>query len=78
MSSCVINVKKRMKEEAHLKLSKRICKDFNISAEAVQEEISFLNAIIETHMVKAMEIAHNENMKTVMSEHIVQANGVRY
>jgi len=50
MSSCVINVKKRMKEEAYLKISNRVTKEFNLSAEAVQENISFLNAEIECRM----------------------------
>ena len=77
MSSCVINVKKRMKEEAYLKISNRVTKEFNLSAEAVQENISFLNAEIECRMQVAMELAFRDGRKTVMPGDIIQAYGVR-
>jgi histone H3/H4 len=77
MVSNVINVRLELKNNNTLKISKRKTKEFNISADAIQEEISFLKAIIERHMQIAMELAHDQKRKTVQAEDIIQANGRR-
>jgi histone H3/H4 len=78
----IINVGKIMRQEAFLKATKRGKQiDFNVSAKAVQEEISFLKAKIESDVFSICERLYNEsrsknNMrKTIMDKDVVLANG---
>jgi len=77
MSSNVINVKKLMKQFDELQISKRKTKKFKISYDAIQEEIKYLEALIEVHMQTAMEYAHSNERKTVLEEDIINAHSRR-
>ena len=77
MTSNTINVRKAMKDECRLKTGKRSYINFKLSKEAVQQEISYILAIIERHVQIAMENAHNNKRKTIKTEDIINANAVK-
>lgn len=85
MPSEVINVGKIMRQEAYLKQGKRgKTHQFNVSAKAIQEEISFLVAKIEADVFAVCEryfyeAKRKHNMKsmkkTVMADDVILVNG---
>lgn len=85
MSSEVINVGKLMRAEAYIQNTKRSKKHlFNVSAKAVQEELSYLKAKIEADVFtvcerhfKEAKRKHNISgmKKTVMTDDIILVNG---
>jgi len=77
MTSNIVNVKKIMQNNSKYKISKRKYKDFNISKTAIQEEISYIEALIEVHMQIAMALAHKEGRKTIQEKHIIMANSIK-
>jgi histone H3/H4 len=72
--SNVINVKARMLEEAHYGKTY-----FRVSDKAIQEEISYLNALIEVHMSnickRLLLDGSRKKRKTVLEEDIIRENG---
>lgn len=77
MPSEVINVGKLMRQEAWHKTGKtdKSKHQMKVQSQAIQEEIGFLEAIIESHMAMASELAFMNNRSTVMIEDIIHANG---
>lgn len=74
--SNVINVKARMREEAYYQVPRGCRVLYRVSDRAVQEEISYLNALIEAHMNGICKRLHSEGkQKTVLEEDIIQENG---
>jgi len=74
--SNVINVKARMREEAYYKVPRGCRVRFKVSDRAIQEEIGYLNALIETHMSGICKRLYTEgNQKTVLEEDIIKENG---
>lgn len=67
----IINVGKKMREEAYYGKTY-----FKVSKRAIQEEISYFNALIEAHMNSICKRLLIENRrKTVLEEDIVRENG---
>lgn len=78
MTSEVINVGKLMRQEAYFQMGKRKkIKKFRVANFAVQEEISFLKALIETHVAGICERLTNTSRTTILSEDIIQENGFK-
>jgi histone H3/H4 len=78
MSSEVINVGKIMRQEAYFQTGKKKkIKNFRISKNAVQEEIGFLKALIETHIAGICERLNNTTRTTIQEEDIIQENGIK-
>jgi len=85
LASSVINVGKIMRDEAYIQNKKRGKKyKFYISVKAVQQEISFLKAKIESDVFAACERHFNEAKrkhkmndmkKTVTDDDIILVNG---
>jgi len=71
-----------MRQEAYLQATKRGKRiDFNVSAKAIQEEISFLNAKIESDIFAICERLYNESkqrrkpmQKTILEKDVIMAN----
>ena len=85
MPSEVINVGKIMRQEAYLKNGKRgKTFHFKVSSKAVQEEISFLRAKIESDVYSACLMYYNDAKKkkkmdtmtkTVSGDVVIRVNG---
>lgn len=77
MTSEVLNIGKIIRLEAYQKRGKRGKTTLRVSEDAIQEEISFLKALVESHVNYAGELAIKNKRKTITSEDIIQANGVK-
>lgn len=78
MSSEVINVGKLMRQEAYFQTGKKKkIKNFRVSKAAVQEEISFIKALIESHVSGICEKLNHTTRTTIQEEDIIQENGIK-
>lgn len=78
MSSEVINVGKLMRKEAYFQTGKRKkIQNFRISKDAIQEEISFLNALVEAHVAGICEKLSNSKRTTIMADDVIMENGFK-
>lgn len=74
--SNVINIGARMREEAYYQVPRGCKVRYKVSDKAVQEEISYINALIEAHMNGICKRLHAEGkQKTVLEGDIVRENG---
>jgi len=72
----IINVGKKMREEAYYRDGRGQRTPYKVSKRAIQEEISCLNALIESHMNSICQRLHAEGkQKTVLEEDIIRENG---
>ena len=67
-----INIGKRMREEAYLRVSQRKTCQFKVSKEAEQEYASFINSAFDPHLALLCKIANDDKRKTILQRDVME------